>query len=93
MQFLNSIMWQKNMINNQSLQKIGSLLRKSGLAIQFLLKLCFRNLSNVKIVGDLRVQILGHTGKSRQQQNKPKRNTVQHAGPSYTQQVFADADY
>ena len=40
------------------MHKIGSLLSKSGLAIQFLFKFCFRNHDlNVKIEGDLRVQI------------------------------------
>ena len=42
----------------QRIHKIGSLLSKSGLAIQFLFKFCFRNYDyNVKIVRDLRVQI------------------------------------
>ena len=41
----------------QKIHKIGSLLSKSGLAIQFLFKFCFRNHDyNVKIVRDLRDQ-------------------------------------
>ena len=44
---------------HQKLSKIGSLLRKSGLAIQFLLKFCYRNhKQNIKMVRYLRVQVL-----------------------------------
>ena len=40
------------------MHKIGSLLSKSGLAIQFLFKFWFRNYDqNVKIESDLRVQV------------------------------------
>ena len=41
----------------KKIHKIGSLLSKSGSAIQFLFKFCFRNHDyNVKVVRDLRVQ-------------------------------------